>query len=344
MSVVIGWDIGGAHVKCARVVDGRIVDVRQAPCPLWLGVENLAAAFSDLKPVFAGASLHAVTMTGELAEVFPTRAAGVHAISSTIAALAGKTPISIYAGRSGFISPENAKSASDDVASANWHATAALAATRHAKALLIDIGSTTTDIIPVRDGVAARGYTDAERLTTGELIYTGVVRTSVMAIADDAPYAGSRQRLMAENFSTMADIYRLTGELRADEDQYPASDGRGKSLPECRARLGRMLGRDAASAADAAWDDLARFIRERQIGMIYDAAAQALSGVPLGRPAPVIGAGAGDFLAEEIAARLHRPYISYGSLLDGEATRAGVLCAPAAAVAVLGASWLAAND
>ena len=36
------------------------------------------------------------------------------------------------------------------------------------EALLIDMGSTTTDIIPtVAGAVAARGYADAERLTTG---------------------------------------------------------------------------------------------------------------------------------------------------------------------------------
>ncbi len=344
MSVVIGWDIGGAHVKCARVVDGRIRDVRQAPCQLWLGAENLAEAFDTLSPVFANANLHAVTMTGELAEVFATRAEGVAAIARAMASLGGATPVAIYAGRAGFLSPSDAARASDDVASANWHASAALAATRHAEAVLIDIGSTTTDIIPIRNGVASRGYTDAERLTTGELVYTGVVRTSVMAIAAEAPFAGARQRLMAENFSTMTDIYRLTGELRADEDQYPASDGRGKSLAECRARLARMLGRDAASSVDEAWDDLARYLRERQIGMIHGAVAQALSGIRLGAQAPVIGAGAGDFLAEEIAGRLRRPYVSFGSLLGGEATRAAVLCAPAAAVAILGASWLAAND
>lgn len=344
MSVVIGWDIGGAHVKCARAVDGRILDVRQTPCQLWLGVDNLAKAFTDLSRVFADASLHAVTMTGELAEIFATRAEGVGAIASTMSGLAAQTSVAIYAGRSGFLSPAEAAAAPDDVASANWHATAALAALCYPEALLIDIGSTTTDIIPIRDAVSARGYTDAERLATGELIYAGVVRTSVMAVVADAPYAGARQRLMAENFATMADVYRMTGELRADEDQYPASDGRGKSLAECRARLARMLGRDAASSADAALDDFARYIRERQISMIYDAAAQALSGVPLNRQSPVIGAGAGDFLAQEIAARLRRPYVSFNSLLGSEAPRAAVLCAPAAAVAILGASWLTAND
>ena len=69
-----------------------------------------------------------------------------------------------------------------DIASANWHACAALIAGKHTSALFVDLGSTTTDIVPIVDGkVAARGYTDAQRLAAGELIYTGLVRGFVMA-------------------------------------------------------------------------------------------------------------------------------------------------------------------
>ncbi len=337
MSVIIGWDIGGAHLKCARVEDGVVREARQTPCTLWLGTEHLDSAFATLKPMTEGASLHAVTMTGELAEIFPSRAEGVAAIIAQFQKLCEAAPLYIYAGRAGFLQPRAAAARPEDVASANWHASAALAAQKHREALFIDIGSTTSDIIPLHGGVAARGYTDAERLVTGELVYTGVMRTSIMALARFAPFAGELQRVMAENFSTAADIYRLSGELRAEDDQYPASDGRGKSAPECRARLARMLGRDRATASDAAWDALARYFRERQIGLLYDAAAQVLSGIALAEDAPVIGAGAGNFLAREIAGRLHRPYLEFGALFGAQsaAQRAASLCAPAAAVALL---------
>ena len=72
--------------------------------------------------------------------------------------------------------------------------------------------------------------TDGERLTQGELVYTGVVRTPVMAIAHTAPFMGRMQRIAAERFATMADVWRLTGDLPDDADPYPAADQRGKSF------------------------------------------------------------------------------------------------------------------
>ncbi|MDX2263890.1 MAG: hydantoinase/oxoprolinase family protein [Hyphomicrobiales bacterium] len=335
MGAVVGWDIGGAHVKCARIEGDAVAAVRQIPCALWLGEDRLDGAVAAMAGVAGGASLHAVTMTGELAETFPTRAHGVRAIAERMARAIAPARALIYAGRAGWLSPDEAGAMAADVASANWHASAAWAARRKPRALFIDIGSTTTDIIALADGVAARGYTDAERLTTGELVYTGVVRASLMSIAALAPFAGAMQRVAAENFSTMADVYRLTGELRPEEDQHPASDGRGKSPAECRARLARMLGRDATDASDARWDALARFFRERQIGALCEATAQVLSGVEIGANAPVIGAGAGDFVIREIAARLARPYVDFGSLVGGENARAASLCAPAVCVAML---------
>jgi (4-(4-[2-(gamma-L-glutamylamino)ethyl]phenoxymethyl)furan-2-yl)methanamine synthase len=339
MTITTGWDIGGVHIKCARYENERLTAARQVPCQLWLGLEHLTAAVAELRPMLDGAGRHAVTMTGELAEVFASRAEGVRTIVDMIAAALAPAPLVIYGGRAGFLTPDEARAQPDAVASANWHATAAFIAARLGKALLIDIGSTTCDIIPVVDGIAARGYSDGERLTTGELVYTGAIRTSVMAIAAQAPFGGLMHRVTAENFSTMADVYRLTGELRPDEDQYPASDGRGKTHAECRARLARMLGRDAGEASDAAWDALARFLRERQLALVYEAAAQVLSGTPLPPDAPVAGAGAGDFISAEIAARLRRPYVSVGDLFEaasGDIRRHAVLCGPAAALA-----WLA---
>ena len=82
-----------------------------------------------------------------------------------------------------------------------------MVARRHADELLVDAGTTTTDLIPIKAGkVAARGATDAERLTEGELLYTGVVRTPVMAVAHSAPFRGRVQKIAAERFATMADV------------------------------------------------------------------------------------------------------------------------------------------
>ena len=234
MTTTMGWDIGGVHVKVAVVADGRVTAVEQIPCTLWLGVNHLRDALRAATARYGHADRHAVTMTGELAENFASREEGVRTICAETCAALGQDKVRFYAasGAAPLSSRSEAVAAWQTVASANWHASATWVASQRSDALLIDIGSTTTDIIPLRQGaVAAAGFDDARRLETGELLYSGVIRTSLMVMGE-APFGGGRQRLMAENFSTTADIYRLTGEMAPEDDSYPASDGRGKSAAE----------------------------------------------------------------------------------------------------------------
>jgi probable H4MPT-linked C1 transfer pathway protein len=224
------------------------------------------------------------------------------------------------------------------VASANWHATARVLADRLDHGLLVDVGSTTTDLIPFRDGTpVARGRDDVERLATGELIYTGAVRTPLAAIAAEAPFGGRRVAIMAELFATAADAHRLTGTLPDGADLHPAADGRGKSAAESRARLARMIGMDAASAPEAAWHALAAAFARAQLRRIEVAAETVLSDTLLPQDAPVIGAGTGRFLAEELARRLGRPYRAFDTVVDvvSDAADTASDIAPSVAVALL---------
>ena len=170
-----------------------------------------------------------------------------------------------------------------------------------------------------------------------ELVYAGVTRTPVMALASNVPFAGQRQGLMAEYFATAADVHRLTGELPRDADQHDTADGRGKSAEESAARLARMLGRDLASAELAAWRQLARYLAERQRRLVQDAMDRVISRGLLPEAAPVIGAGIGRFLLTEIARRLKRPYRDFADLMQGDAALRewAARAAPAAAVAGL---------
>ncbi len=341
MVVVIGWDIGGAHLKAAREEDGRIVDAAQFPSPLRLGLDALAQAFAEAKSRMGAADCHAVTMTGELADTFPSRSAGVTSLTAAAVAALSPAPVRLYAGRAGFIAPPTAVDHVEDVASANWHASAAWAARTLPAALFADMGSTTTDLVPVAGGVvAARGYTDAERLAAGELVYTGLVRSFVMAIADRAPVAGSWTPLINENFSNMADVHRLLGTLPDGADQMATADGRPKTAEASRARLARMVGRDAADLPDAHWTGLARWLAEAQLRSIVDAAMLVLSRGQLAAEAPVIACGIGAAVIGEAARRLQRRCIGFETLLNAAPAARGSAshCAPAAAVALLAAS------
>ena len=336
---VVGWDIGGAHLKLARVRDGTVVALRQVPCALWQGIERLAAAMAEGLAGWPVAERHAVTMTGELADIFPDRAQGVRAILAAVMQRIDRSAISVYAGDGTFLSRERAAENPARVASANWHASARLAAARLGDGLLVDIGSTTTDIVPFRGGaVVAQGGDDAARLASDELVYRGVVRTPVMAVVQHVDIDGVRSGVMAEHFATMADVYRLIGELPEHADQHATADGRGKSRSESAARLARMVGRDAASAPAETWRRLARAIAVRQREQVHDAAARVLSCAALPRDAPLVGAGVGRFVAQALAQQLERAYRGFENIIEASNDKVAASAAdaaPAVAVALL---------
>lgn len=347
MQSCIGWDVGGAHLKAARAEAGRIVDVVQEPCALWLGLDRLADALAAVRARLGRAERHAVTMTGELADVFADRAEGVRAIVAAMQrALAPAVPL-IYAGRSGFIDPRDAALPVEDIASANWHAAAALAARAAPDALFADMGSTTTDLVPIAGGaIVARGYTDAERLECGELVYTGLTRSFVMALARQAPVGGTWTRLAREYFATSADVYRILGELPEDADQMATADGRAKTFAASCARLARMVARDATDAAPEAWRGVAAWFAEAQLRDIADAAMLVLSSDSVPSGAPVIGAGIGRHVMARLAARLGRRYREFADLPDLAGVRGAWAghCAPAVAMALLGGLPMSRDD
>jgi probable H4MPT-linked C1 transfer pathway protein len=341
MSAVIGWDVGGAHLKAARAENGRIVAAVQIACPLWLDASRLEEAFRAAQSEVGSADAHVATMTGELSMAFPSRAEGVCALAARIASALAPARLSFYAGRAGFLSLDQVGAHVTDIASANWHASAALIARKTPEALFIDMGSTTTDIIPIVAGaVAAGGYTDAERLATGELVYAGLVRSLVFASADRAPVAGTWTPLMNDDFANMADVHRITGDLPDGADVQATTDGRDKSVGASRGRLARMVGRDAHEMDDAAWLGLAQWFAERQLREIADAATQVLSVGRLGAGAPVVAAGIGGNVLRELSRRLGRRHLSFGDLIDvaPPAREAAAHFAPAAALTILASS------
>ena len=337
MTMTIGWDLGGAHVKTA-VLDGNggLARVAQRACPLWLGREHLEGALRELGGDSAGAR-HALTMTGELVDLFPDRARGVAVILEAFQAVIQASDVLVFAG-AGFVDARTARANWSEVASANWLATAALVAGRAPDALVLDIGSTTTDVMVIADGrIHARGRDDHRRLAREELVYTGVVRTPVAAIADAVPFGGEWVGVIAEQFATAADIYRITGDLDPRFDQADTADGRPRSRDASMQRLARMVGCDLDRAPAAEWERLAHWLSHVQTERIRRACDRALSLGLIGPAAPVVGLGVGHFLAARLAARLDRPYVEFAALAGVPASEriAVNTCGPAYAVAEL---------
>jgi probable H4MPT-linked C1 transfer pathway protein len=169
--------------------------------------------------------------------------------------------------------------------------------------VLIDIGSTTTDLIAFRDGrVATASRSDRDRLASGELAYQGVVRTPLCALTPHIVLQDQRLNVMNECFATTADVYRLTGELDAAHDAQPSADNAPKTLAATRRRLARMVGCDLGDANEAEWLAFARQWRAAQLDLLADSLARVMQEHRQAADPPwtVVSAGCGDFLVPEL--------------------------------------------
>jgi probable H4MPT-linked C1 transfer pathway protein len=191
-------------------------------------------------------------------------------------------------------------------ASSNWLALASVAASivGTGVGLLIDIGSTTSDLIPLVDGaVVVSGRTDMARLGSGELVYTGVRRTAVCALSDRLPYRGRETRLTAELFATTFDVYLVRGETRENLLDLDTADSRPATIPHARARLARMVGADVEGFTDEDATVLANAADEALVARLIEAAGQACVR-RWGKPTTVVVSGSGEFLASRVAHRV----------------------------------------
>lgn len=339
MTTIAGLDVGGAHLKVALVRDGVPVAATQHLCPLWQGLDKLDAALDAAAPMLRRADRCAVTMTGELSDLFDSRAAGVATLVARIGAALGGG-VSYWMGQGEFGDARDAVDHHELVGSTNFLATARAAArfTCEPHFCLLDFGSTTADIVPVIDGEPApRGVSDAERQRTGELVYTGLTRTAVMAVTGKVPFKGEWTTLAREYLATMADVRRILGELDDGIDLHATADGRGKSREESVARLARMLGREAGDGAPHHWQATARCIAEAQMRSIHDGFLQVLSNSPEIAHGPLVCAGIGADVAAALALRVGMTPVPFGELIGAPAScrDAATHSAPAVAVALL---------
>jgi len=344
-SSIIGWDIGGAHVKACLLQGGEVLDVAQWACPLWQGMDRLDAVLQSAWQRWRAMAQarHAVTMTGEMVDLFPDREQGVLAIAARLArSLEG--PLLFFAGDAGWRREAELPAHWADVASANWLATAQHAARVVGTGLLVDIGSTTTDLIGFAHGrVPTASRTDAQRLASGELVYQGVVRTPLCAVARRIGFRGRPHNVMNEFFASSADVYRLTGELDPAHDLHPAADNADKGADATRQRLARMIGLDRRDAADTQWLAFAQAWRAAQLEVLGAELQRVMAAHGLGHGTSIVSAGCGDFLVDALASGHRR--LRYGQDVARVAAEAAggpaavrawaQVCAPSVAVASL---------
>ena len=342
---VIGWDVGGAHLKAVHIsAQGRVLAAKQVYCPLWRGVNELEQAVDEVLQEL-NAATHVVTMTGELADIFQNRHAGVLQISQILSQRLARSnhdvKVKFFAAspNQAHVSLDAVAQHSADIASMNWLASVQYVAKNVQQAIFIDIGSTTTDIAMVSDGKPRiRGFNDAARMQSDELVYTGVVRTPLMALAQKIPFDGQLVNVAAEHFATTADVYTLTGDLMPSDNMAETADGAEKSMEASARRIARMIGWDAEDAPLTSWKNLAYAFKQAQLHLIKQALLTQFSLQGVAQNLQIVGAGAGEFLAKELAAQMGLKYVAASDFIHAESDgikNMAKVCFPAFAIAAL---------
>jgi probable H4MPT-linked C1 transfer pathway protein len=332
---VVGWDIGGVNTKVALVEQQRLVRACARPFELQRAPDTLVAVLRELAleadaPADPQAVVHAVTMTAELSQMFRTKREGVAFVIDAVAAAFPSSTVRVFAVDGHFVDPAEARCRPLSVAAANWAATAALVAKQYRDAVLVDIGTTTADVIPIVDGVVvARGWTDPERLASGELVYTGALRTPAEAIASHVIVDGERIGVSAEGFALAGDVHIWRGDLEPADYTATTPDGRPATRDFAGERLARVICADREILDDARVWAIADAIAEAQIDRVAEAIRRVCARHASLRTAVVTGLGA--FIAKTAACRVGLSVTPFANHIGADAAR----YAPAAAVALL---------
>ena len=331
---ILGWDIGGVNTKATRLVaetDGPVIRSMCLPFELKHDPGGLIPTLTEAARAVGGArgDLHAVTMTAELSQAFRTKREGVGFVLDALEAAFPGSRLQVFTVEGQFVAPQEARALPLSVGAANWAATARLVARAVPTCILLDVGTTSADLIPIVNGqVVVQGHTDPARLLSGELVYTGALRTPAEAVAPRVPLWGGTAGVSADGFALIGDAHLWLGRLSPGDYTCPTPDGRPPTREFAGERLARTVCADRDMLDDSALDAIAGALADAQVRAVADALERILERWPVITSAVV--AGLGDFIAVEAAEIVGLDIMRLADRL-GQSART----APAAAVAWL---------
>lgn len=272
---VLGLDIGGANIKVADA-DGR---TRCVPFQMWERKHELSQMIGSVSADFAEPDLVALTTTAELADCFLTKREGVRFVIAAVQSAFPEIPIRCWLTSGEFADPDDAADLTELVAAANWHALASWfgRSVPTGPAVMIDMGSTTTDIIPLLDGrPVPHGRTDLHRLQSGELVYTGASRTPLCSVLRAVTSGGVPCGVASELFADMADAFVVLGLRGEDPNDQNTADGRPRTREYCLNRLAHMLCSDSSELSEEQMVEIARVAVTQQQERIHSSLRRVL--------------------------------------------------------------------
>ncbi|MGD0644810.1 MAG: hydantoinase/oxoprolinase family protein [Candidatus Bathyarchaeia archaeon] len=346
MTNVLGYDIGGANTKAVfmSLQKEKPQDARVAVeyFPIWKQPEKLTIVLLALKKRLGADKLDAlgITMTAELSDIYATKREGVRNILACVTKAFPNVPIYVLNTEVELEPIDAAELEPLNVAAANWAATGWLVAQRINDCVAIDVGSTSTSIIPIVGGhVVAKGKTDLEKLIFGELVYTGSLRTNVATIVHSVPVKYGVAGVASEQFALSGDVHLVLGNINEKEYTCETSDGRGKTLPEALARLARVVCADMEMLTQQEIIDMAKYIYDKQVMQVAEGLTKVCNYTKTltSNKVPVVVTGLGkDFIAKKAAKKIGVDAVDLGTLIQS----AAVVATPAFSVALMTANKL----
>jgi hypothetical protein len=223
---MIGIDIGGANLK---IVNDRGTFIHY--CPLW---EHAPIASLLEQYVTSQKDNAAVVMSGELADCFSNKMEG---ISFIVDAVKKAFPQARFYGTD----DQFHTSAVPQLAAANWLASAAYLREEYPDAILLDIGSTTADIIPLGLFDDLKGLTDFRRLQKGYLVYSGILRGNIATLLPSVVLDGTKTLTSSEYFAISADAHLVLGNIIPADYTCDTPDHKEKTIDASLKRLARVV-------------------------------------------------------------------------------------------------------
>ena len=345
---ILGLDIGGANTKAVfvKTQNATMQELRTAIeyFPIWKsGKDQLPKILEKLKKgVVDSTELDGVgvTMTAELSDVYMTKKEGIDHVLDCVTEVFGDVPTFVLDVEANLLPIKDARKRPLEVASANWAATGWMISQLINNCVVVDVGSTTTSIIPVINGkIAAEGRTDLEKLQNGELVYSGSLRTNVAAIVNGIPLRGRVARVSSELFAQSGDVHLILGNIGEEKYTAETCDGRGKTMMEAMARLGRVVCADIDMLTEEEIVGMAKFVYDRQVEQISEGLEQVYERVkPSLQEKRVAVTGLGrSFLARKAAENVgFKEIIDMKEYLGAEAS----VVSPSVGVALMLASKL----
>lgn len=319
---IIGLDIGGANTDCTiiEIKNDELIGMKNKReyFPMWKNSENLKNALKRLTSDDPDIDVVCVSMTAELADGYTSKREGVLDISGQV--------MEVFNGKKiCFVTFDGLKSFDElqkdplSAAAANWIGTTEIIKYIEKDCIFMDIGSTTTDIIPIKNQKeVALGHSDLERLASGELVYTGMLRTNLASIVHSVPIHDKNTRVSSELFSITADVHRILKNVTKEEYTCPTPDGNKKDVVSCKRRLARLVCADLDTLEDDEIMKLAKYVEKKQIEQIYDGLSEVVERTKI-KNVLITSIGHGN-LCERAAEKLGLNVIALDSFMSKKAT------------------------